>query len=295
MYPLVGAMLKAHWAGKYVDALHKEINTFLDKDTHGVVEKFHPEVGMYVRFIQAPGDTRDEWSLMVGDIAHNYRSCLDHIAWQLAIAASQSGNPEDYWKKNQIQFPIFKSRREYLGKKNRNPAKNPVWRLDGPLPDHARLLRRCQPYLRRNAPASHPLWHLHELSNIDKHQVLHTTFVDLSDGLPPAGRLAKRITDPETGELLEMVYEPPPGLPGVDMEVKVSVGGPSEGEVHLKGGLPFQIEISQPGTVLNEQPVLRLVDGIRIEVETVLAVFVALLHPPPSHPDDLSLEGIVPT
>ena len=55
------------------------------------------------------------------------------------------------------------------------------------------------------------------------------------------------------------------------------VGGSSEGEVHLKGDLPFEVEIDQPGTILHEQPVLRLMDGIRSEVEGALAAFWPLL------------------
>ena len=50
-----------------------------------------------------------------------------------------------------------------------------------------------------------------------------------------------------------------------------------KGDVRLQGDLPFHVEIEQPGTVLHQQPVLRLMDGIRAEVEAALAAFRPLL------------------
>jgi hypothetical protein len=270
MYPLVGAQLKAYWAGKDVDTLHKEIGAFLKEDARRILDKYEPQLGAYVRYVFPGSDARTEWSLLLGDIAHNYRSCLDHIAWQLAIANSPTRNPKDQWKANDISFPIYTCRRKYLRKRHS------AWRHQGLSSTHRRLIRHFQPYQRRDAPEAHPLWHLHELSNIDKHQVLHTTLVAINPAIPKPGKLSKKILDPETGEF-EMVYEAPEGMPGATMEVILRPGGPSEGDVELKGDPVFQVEVEQPGTILHEQPVLRLVDSIRTEVEAVLAAFVSSL------------------
>jgi hypothetical protein len=277
-HALDGAQLKFDWASKNLDLLHDEIRGLVNKDTHGVLDKYDPKHGEYVRYILGE-DPPPRWSLLIGDVAHNFRSCLDHIAWQLAIARSPTGKPEDYWENvGQIAFPIFKSRSKYRGQPNRKPAKQPVWRLDGVLQPHGRQMRKCQPYMRRDAPESHPLWLLHGLSNIDKHRVLHTTVVDIDDPIPAAPTLSRKVIDPETGEI-EMIYEWPEGLRGGDvaMHVYVTAGGPTEGDVRLEGNVPFQVEIDQPGTVLHEQPVLRLMDGIRDAVANVLAAFRPLL------------------
>jgi hypothetical protein len=276
--PLSGAQLKYDRGSKHVNTLHEEVARFMDKDARRILEKYKPDTGSYERQIIEGAPTPPEWSLLLGEIAHNFRSCLDHIAWQLAIAASPTGKPKDHWKNvADISFPLLASRSEYLAKKRRKP----VWRLDGLLPYHARQIRKCQPYLRRDAPKTHPLWHLSRLSNIDKHQVLHTTLVGLDERFPPPGTFTKTLTDPETGEI-EYVYEfsTPEGYTLADpdvAEVILNIGGPSQGDVQLYGNLPFEVEIQQPGTVLHEQPMLGLVDGIRAAVGSALGAFKPLL------------------
>jgi hypothetical protein len=117
-----------------------------------------------VRFFQ---DTPQEWGLLVGDFAHNARSALDHLAWQVVLFGG--GNPDD-----RTGFPITLRRGDWLGQ---------VAKLDGAQPDHVALIEKEQPFHRRDlygkenisGSMEHPLAVLNFLNNVDKHRVLNTT------------------------------------------------------------------------------------------------------------------------
>ena len=56
-----------------------------------------------------------QWGLLLGDIAHNFRSCLDHIAWALV---ERGGKPPTTLKprqRNAIYFPICGDRADFNG------------------------------------------------------------------------------------------------------------------------------------------------------------------------------------
>jgi hypothetical protein len=186
VYPLDGARLKFDRGCEHVDTLHDQIPCFLKEHSHRVADQFQPQTGSHDRHIYGKL-TPPLWSILLGEIGHNFRSSLDHIAWQLAIVWSPTGDPEDQWDAREISFPIYADRRGYLTRKIRKGKPCPTWRHDGVLPQHRGPLRKLQPYQRRNAAFSHPLWLLHELSNIDKHRVLHTTLVGLGDNFPRPG------------------------------------------------------------------------------------------------------------
>src|SRR5712691_3773434 len=157
-HPLTSAQLKFDRACEHVDCLHKAVRDFLsDKETYRVLDQYEPETGGYARYLEA-AKTPPQFSLLIGDAAHNFRSCLDHIAWQLAIAASPTGNPyDDVRDVTKIAFPIFVTRRKYLRERHKH------WRHVGIRPEHRRIVRNLQPYKRRDAPETHPLWHLYWL------------------------------------------------------------------------------------------------------------------------------------
>jgi hypothetical protein len=271
VHPLDSARLKFDRACEHIDSLHEQVGRFLKEEPRRVLDKAEPKTGGYVRYIESV-PTPPEWSVLLGEIAQNFHSCLDHIAWQLAVAASPTGNPEDQWAPTKISFPFFSNRRKYLGERNR------AWRHVGLLPEHRRLVRKAQPYQRRNAPKSHPLWHLYRLSNIDKHQVLHTTLVGLGDDFPRPGAWTQKHVDPVTGDV-SYIYELPRGVAlRLNAGVIFEVGGPSHGDLYFEGDIPFQVEIEQPGEIaLHGEPVMRLVNDIREAVRAILASFEPLL------------------
>jgi hypothetical protein len=106
------------------------------------------------------------WGLLLGDIVHDYRSCLDHTAWALY----QRGNPptgSDY-EKSGVYFPITKSNDDFNAElRGRRPKLPGVRRAD------IAIVRRYQPYSRGESRApSHVFSILKNLSDADKHRVI---------------------------------------------------------------------------------------------------------------------------
>lgn len=97
-------------------------------------------------------------SQLVGDCLQNLRSSLDHLAYALAIANKGSLTDAEAIK---TAFPIF---RYAAGFEDRRMRKI------GNLSSKAQaIIKRLQPCYTKN-PASHVLWHLETLNNIDKHR-----------------------------------------------------------------------------------------------------------------------------
>lgn len=103
------------------------------------------------------------WGLLLGDIVHNYRCCLDHIAWDL-YKRGQTPNLTDQQEQN-IGFPICARRVTFNNSLNQ---KLPGVRLA----DRA-IVRRYQPYKPGERRASrHVFTVLRDLSNADKHRAI---------------------------------------------------------------------------------------------------------------------------
>lgn len=91
-----------------------------------------------------------------GDVVHNLRSALDHLAYQLVWA----GSGEE--PSRRIYFPIAKDAAAYEGEKAR--------KVEGMCPKAIKAIDALKPYKGGNDT----LWRIHELDNIDKHRQLFT-------------------------------------------------------------------------------------------------------------------------
>jgi hypothetical protein len=96
--------------------------------------------------------------LITGDIIHNLRSCLDHLAWQLVDA--NGGKPSSH-----TMFPIFEDPTAPTDYKSRIERI-----LKGASPDAIKLVQSLHPYKGGNDG----LYALHRLDITDKHRLLIT-------------------------------------------------------------------------------------------------------------------------
>lgn len=95
-----------------------------------------------------------------GDIVHNLRSALDHLAYQLVTIGSGS-EPS-----RRAEFPIAKSFATYEAEKAR--------KVEGMRPLAIKAIDNVKPYRGGNDA----LWRIHELDNIDKHRTLFSVAHD---------------------------------------------------------------------------------------------------------------------
>jgi hypothetical protein len=98
---------------------------------------------------------------LAGDVIHNLRSALDHLAYQLAVVGTHGKEPS-----RQVEFPIAKDFSTYENSKAK--------KVEGMRPDAVKFIDDLKPYKGGNDL----LWKIHELDNIDKHRVLFTVDQD---------------------------------------------------------------------------------------------------------------------
>jgi hypothetical protein len=100
------------------------------------------------------GELPDPLSTITGDVIHNLRSALDHIAYLLCI--SRSG-----CKGSSVYFPISEDALKYEAEAPR--------KIKGMRQDAVKAINRIEPY---GGGAGDILWRLHALDNADKHRLL---------------------------------------------------------------------------------------------------------------------------
>ena len=134
-----------------------------------------------------------EWGVRIGEIVHNLRSSLDLLMWQLVLL--RQGRVPD--RPHDVYFPIVDDPRDF----RKRYAVGLIEQAD------VKILDRFQPYRRREGPDHwsgpwiHPLMHLKDLSNDDKHRVIPEVVTSDSftspGGLPfPPPKLADIAADP---------------------------------------------------------------------------------------------------
>lgn len=99
---------------------------------------------------------------IAGDVVHNLRASLDHLAYQLVLVGSPSTVPT-----RRVEFPIAETVAEYEETKAR--------KVEGMKPEAVDVIDRLKPYKGGNDA----LWRIHELDNIDKHRTLFTISHDM--------------------------------------------------------------------------------------------------------------------
>lgn len=111
---------------------------------------------------------------MIGDVVQNLRNSLDHLVFALAKVYTCTLTEEIARKS---KFPIIgdETSKGMPGSGSNKFRDNAVQMLQAIDPKAKDAIERMQPYQRGRNFRSHPLWQLNELSNIDKHRMLHVT------------------------------------------------------------------------------------------------------------------------
>jgi hypothetical protein len=149
-------------AYEHFDSLNTQVGEYLDRGPYEVVRKDHPDFGLggrhMVAFILRLAEKAPPiLGGILGDYVHNLRSVLDHLAWELVLAAGNDPRPGP----RGTRFPIY--------------AEKPPEGVDivpGVDPNALALVESFQPYHMGDDAKLHPLAVIHTLSNIDKHRHL---------------------------------------------------------------------------------------------------------------------------
>jgi hypothetical protein len=167
---LAGVDLKLNRAQQHLYALSADIITFLrDPDTYAMVAEFDEQRRPILRLGEEARQPPPDWGVVIGECVYNFHSALDHLALQLAVANTRGRLPKTIAESS--AFPIFSRGTEYRARGLR--------RIRGMSLRAQAIIERLQPYHRWKNPGARALWQLHELSNIDKHRLLHVTHSSL--------------------------------------------------------------------------------------------------------------------
>jgi len=157
---VTGSRLKVKRASKHLNELERKPRVFLDRHPERFTTHLDPQDFNYVIYYIAPNRPPPvTFGPVFGDVVHNLRSTLDHIAWNLALRnlADTDCEPSD-----DTAFPLIRNFTDGSVTYFWNSA---VDILPDAIPDIADL----QPAHARN-PNDHPLAVLNRLWNADKHR-----------------------------------------------------------------------------------------------------------------------------
>lgn len=268
MDPLTGPLLKLEKTQSKIEGLRSALTAYgNDLKSDGITVKKDPDTGeMVFRLRVTKSTTADpNWSIEISEIAHLLRSCLDNLAWQVALLNTH--NPF-----LRTEYPIYLSRRTTTGSsyipdaisKTKGRTKGKSQSIHS---KHRAMMEKTQPYHRRKCRQRDPLWMLHTMNNADKHRDIHfTTVANLGNvlqifgGAPSmiARGLTLRAGIPfEDGEELMRIKSLIAASP-VKMNPKYSV------DVCFDGRCPSSFA---------KLPVIKTLNGIKSRVEEIVEMF----------------------
>lgn len=166
---LSSSWAKLERAKTHVDQLRAEIAEAGNGDPKSIPlrREYDAEDRAVVYRVEHVIEVRPHWSLLVGDAAHNFRSALDHLAWQLAVRYFGGVEPTRSRVIQNIQYPVVT-----------DPNLWPKHRFRQYMtPEDALIVEANQPFRYPQPGTLHVLDSLATLSNVDKHRLLHVIYV----------------------------------------------------------------------------------------------------------------------
>jgi hypothetical protein len=153
---LAGVWEKVYQADRHMTSLEETLNAVYSEASATIRLVRDTETDDYCAVLPAVPSLPPRIGAIIGDICHNLRSALDHLAYQLVLFPRvDSGEPKT--AENAIQFPIFLKESKY------NDSG-----ISGADTRAKAVIRFRQPF----GDPNHVLWLLHELNNRDKHRLL---------------------------------------------------------------------------------------------------------------------------
>ncbi len=208
--------LKFGWAMEHLKLLDQEVRGWLALDGNEIRDDLDPITGEHLIWLELKVPIPDTWGLKTGDIAHNFRSSLDHLAYSLMIAYTTEPTSK---QETDSEFPIF-------GPKA--PSASVLRRKVGGIDPAAQaIIKGLQPHLKGANYADDLLWCIHDMNRLDKHrllQVVLTNFSMMGFSHGMAGRFRLINFSQEVGDGAELVrYSPNPAEVHVDPLVLVEL------------------------------------------------------------------------
>jgi hypothetical protein len=152
MLDLRSSHLKIERAKKHLLEFEAERDAFLSTKPYKVSARFNSEQDLTEYVVGELPEIPDSVSVIVGDVVHNLRSSLDHLASELVRDAGFSDAG--------VYYPICENLQKY---QSESPGKTRGMRAEA-----KKVIDGTRPY----GGGNEALWGLHQLSVTDKHKLL---------------------------------------------------------------------------------------------------------------------------
>lgn len=251
--------MKIDRARSHVDALAVDIIRFMKTKNYTVEEVPDFQAGEKTAFYRVTKPFPDEWPVIIGEIAHNLRSALDHSIYELTVM--ETGNPLD-----NTEFPVFEDETKYSALKNNGqPTRiSGLFKIRGISARAQTVVRDLQPFefqKQRGKGNESVVSLVHHLNRIDKHQTLHLCRRRTSEFF------AKVIRDLHP---IENVFP----LGELKDDLKLARWKPADRELDdepdMEFKIGFQIAFGDTAQILHMQPVIPTCQGLVRGIERVL-------------------------
>ena len=153
---LILIRVKIERAKKHLEDLDVELTRFRDSSQKVILEQIDPATGNSFEDFTTLRRVPFNVIACAGDVVHNLRSALDHLANQLVWVGSGQQPSRN------IEFPIAKDEATY--------ERDKVRKVHGMRQTAIEAIDALKPYRGGNDA----LWRIHELDVIDKHRTLFT-------------------------------------------------------------------------------------------------------------------------
>jgi hypothetical protein len=154
--------LKVERANQHFRELQIARDRFLKADPYRIESNLDPKTGNKIFYAADVRTPPAEIGIVAGDVIHNLRSALDHLACQLVIANGCAPT-------RATCFPIFDSATKYKS--------SSAGKVTGMAQAAIDIIDATKPYKGGNGAG---LWVLHYLDIADKHHALLTTLLNLT-------------------------------------------------------------------------------------------------------------------
>lgn len=160
---ILGCFAKAKRAEVALEETAVEWRAWVESDPYpSRVESHGAEHLIYYDFsVPAP----PHFAVRIGEIAHDLRSALDHLAWREAL--EHLGREPTRDEAKEIAFPICERRRSFERSSVREYVSTDAWAA----------MERHQPFRDETPKRPHALALLHWINRMDKHRFLHSNEV----------------------------------------------------------------------------------------------------------------------
>lgn len=239
---LDGCREKSRRGREHLEALNGAMLGYLRSEPkpYTVRGEFDPNRREYVFVgkIVRPMSDAVLWGVMLGDVLHNFRSALDHLVCQLVLLNTRKLGGQDN------QFPICSSGARYWSIGRNGQPSTREFRLRGVSDEHRAVIDGLQPYRAQDPPnLIQPLAALRDLSNLDKHRLVHPTLVAVDVRSSDDFGL---ISNADAGDMLGQELGPLTEDGETEILcVKFSCPGPNP-EVTVEGELPMGTGFGEP-------------------------------------------------